>query len=269
MKIISLNINQFVGKENWKERNNNLETIRNQNMSEVINFLIKNICEKDDIVILHEVPYKNDKNKQYNEVFQNFKTQLEEKKMVLIPPNYLYRCRPKFISCAIIGKESNWIVKENKDYVCSNTGDGYVLYNRAVELYNNNKNIHLLGVHIPMIKGNSYSGSVMWDDIINYYKKMFNQNLIIIGDMNVYSENTIQKRKFNELIGLGAMDAWSSSGNSPKKATYATKNCEESRLDYALMSLTAFLLLKEIAIDDNPRTNNTFFTDHSSINLLL
>ncbi|KLE14418.1 endonuclease/exonuclease/phosphatase family protein [Clostridium sp. C8] len=266
MKIISLNINQFLGKENWKDFNNDLETITNQYMTKVIQLLIENVCEKNDIVVLHEVPYKN---KQRNEVFQNFKTQLEEKEMVLIPPNYLYTCRPNFISCAIIRKESNWIVKENKDYICSNTGDGYVLYNRAVELYNSNKNIHLLGVHIPMIKGNNYSGSVMWDDIINYYKKMFNQNLIIIGDMNVYAENTIQKRKFDELICLGAIDAWPSRGNSPEKATYTTKNREESRLDYALMTLTAFLLLKEIEIDDKPRTDNNFFTDHSSLNLLL
>lgn len=269
MKIISLNINHFVGKEDWTRLNNDLETITNQYMPKVIHLLTENICEKNDIVILHEVPYKNDRNKQYHEVFQNFKTQLEEKKMVLITPNYLYRCRPKFISCAIIRKESNWIVNENKDYICTNPGDGYVLNNRAVELYNNNKNIYLLGVHIPMIKKNEYSGSVMWDDIINYYKKMSNQNLIIIGDMNVYAENTIQKRKFNELICLGAIDAWSSRGNSPENATYVTKNCEGSRLDYALMSLTAFLLLKEIEIDDKPRTNDNFITDHSSINLLL
>lgn len=76
MKIISLNINQFVGKENWKELNNDLETITNQYMPKVIHFLIENICEKNDIVILHEVPYKYSKNNQYHEVFQNFKTQL-------------------------------------------------------------------------------------------------------------------------------------------------------------------------------------------------
>jgi hypothetical protein len=172
-------------------------------------------------------------------------------------------------------KDSSWKKKDAPIYSCSNDGEGEILYNRAIELYNQKWDMHLLGVHIPATE----NGCVMWDDIIEYYTKMCGKNLVMIGDFNAYAEGTYRKRRLEYLISLGAVDAWVAKGKSPIHPTFQLQKekCDKeeklecsksgSRLDYALLSPSAFWQLQKIKTNDKTRDSTDAFTDHSAIEL--
>jgi hypothetical protein len=166
--------------------------------------------------------------------------------------------------------------KQDKEELVYECADNF-LYNRAIELYNHEKNLHLLGVHIPFDDGR---GCIMWNDIIVYYVKMLSlgkDNVMIVGDLNVYAEdNNPRKRKFDLLTKelkrldarLGAIDAWVAMGKQHERITQQAG----ARLDYALLSQRVFAQLGDngINIDDLPRMGDgstEAFTDHSAIEL--
>ena len=97
-----------------------------------------------------------------------------------------------------------------------------------------------------------------WSAIIDYFKQHENEKIILMGDFNVYEEGTDRKKKFDELLSAGAIDAWVALGNSPHKVTH-----ESSRVDYALMSKNAYTGMKQMNVIDVIREMN--ISDHSAI----
>ncbi|WP_419893146.1 hypothetical protein [Oceanobacillus kimchii] len=112
----------------------------------------------------------------------------------------------------------------------------------------------IIGVHVP--KGDKK----YWDSLIELYNNQNEEDqLLIIGDMNVYDKGTTQMEKFIELLSLGAIDAWLEKGNPNDRPTANTKR----RIDYAIMSPSLYSKLIDIDIDDTLR--NEYVTDHSAI----
>lgn len=110
----------------------------------------------------------------------------------------------------------------------------------------------IIGVHVPYnIK--------FWDTIIKYYKENNKKKLIIIGDMNVYSNNTSRKDKFDELLKLGAIDVWTQEGNPTNIPTFNSG----LRIDYALMTPSLYDNSVNMMMEDDLRKKG--FTDHSTI----
>lgn len=249
MKIMSLNINRF--------RDKNKESINNKNITEIENYIDDFLqSNKDNLVILHEVPYCN--NKIVCAEYTMFKNKLMNKYIVKIPDKIK---KPIFISMIIQNKNSNWEKSEEKvwEHFCAYT-------NRIIT--RKYKSIYVIGMHMPdtqrkIRKYDSYESVKIWDDLITYFDYWKNQNIIILGDMNVFVQGTIQKTKYYELLSKGAIDAWIEKGNSNNMATYYTEKNIGSRIDYALMSASAYKMMKSINIDDNLRKKE--ITDHSAI----
>ena len=110
----------------------------------------------------------------------------------------------------------------------------------------------IIGVHVPYDEN-------FWDTMIGYYEKNKNKKLMIIGDMNVYSENTDRRKKFDEILSLGAIDVWVAKKNPSDTPTFNSG----LRIDYALMTPSLYNDKVNIEIDHNIRRKG--FTDHSSI----
>lgn len=252
MKIISLNVNQFCGCLDWT-KDIKIE-LRKTKMDKIIEYISEQIMSENDICICHEVPSRFNN----RELYDKFITTLENKKYIVITPNYWNkRHRKPFITCAVVLKESKWKVS-NENFICS-WFDSYKYENRMIMLENTDSSKKILGVHIPMVSSQP-AGSVMWDDIKYMYK--IDNSILVIGDMNVYVDGTIQKRKYNEFIELGACDIWIEKGGKHNRITYK-KGEIESRLDYAFASKQVCEKVRSIEILDEPREKED--SDHSAL----
>lgn len=264
MNILSININQLLKDKNWSDKTLDKEELMRECMLYLLEYINQSIKSKEDILFINEMPYYsyldgNIRRKMYKE----FVKLVASNNYKIIKPASLYKRRPNFITCAITLNESIWQAN-NIHMKLSNYKNKYgqnkdLYYNRCVEITNGD--IHILGVHIP---ASSYepSASVLWDDIYYFCKEYLDKKIIIIGDMNVDKEGTIQKRKFNEIISLGFKDTWLEKGQDPNHATHRT-----SRLDYALVSSHITVEKYDVKMDDSTRIGENKFTDHSALHL--
>lgn len=237
MKIFSLNCNKFGGS---KEDNGRGEIFLKECMDNVI-LLAKTFLslEEDNIIILQEVPYGREEAKK-------FKEQFEKEKYKIYMPTHIKKLKSISYGCtiAITRNNAKWhqidslIVSEQYDYANKNVilaNDDYVI----------------VGLHVTY-------DEKYWSAIIDYFKQHKNEKIILIGDFNVYEEGTDRKKKFDELLSAGAIDAWVALGNSPHKVTH-----RESRVDYVLMSQNAYTEVKQMSVIEVIREMN--ISDHSAI----
>ena len=85
--------------------------------------------------------------------------------------------------------------------------------------------VRLIGVHM------SYS-LLDWDILIRQFEKKKADDVLIIGDLNVYARDNDRREKFDALQEAGAVDLWLRQGE-PDDTPTADTNC---RIDYALAS---------------------------------
>jgi exonuclease III len=233
MKILSINCNKFGG----SEQNGKGEIYSEQIMSNLV-LLAKFHLDLDEnnLVIFHEVNYRK-------EYYRKFKNKFCENAYKIHEPTNLDKIVAYGCTLAITKNNTYW----NKiDSLGSNSKD---YANKSVIL--THSDFIVVGVHVPY-------NMKYWDLILQYFKNKKDEKIIIIGDMNTYDEGTDRKEKFNKLVSYGAIDAWVEKGGKKDKETYS-----KSRLDYALMSKSAYSELKSIKIIDSIRNDN--ISDHSGI----
>lgn len=243
MKIMSLNICRFKNDmENRRDR-----TICDEKIENVRKYILEFLKDEPNLVVLQEVPFYC--GEVLEETYSAWISSFEENGFkVFVPTQYSESKNP--ISCTIaISKESGgW---EYNDYTIKlNTAKDYG--NKFIEIKNNN--LSVLGVHMPY---DNYA----WDMVIDYFSafETTRDNIIIIGDMNVYDIGTSCKRKFYELLSKGVVDAWVEKANSNYRST-----CNSGkRIDYALMSEYLYYKLVDMKIDDTLRNHKII--DHSAI----
>lgn len=112
----------------------------------------------------------------------------------------------------------------------------------------------IAGVHFPL--GGDFED--YWEELKRVYLKYKHRKLVVIGDFNVYAENTPRRVLLDELLSLGLKDLWLSLGNPNDTVTHL-----KSRLDYAFVTDKVFSLNPKASIDNNPVKEG--FSDHSAL----
>lgn len=220
MKIMTWNVNVFVGIEDWKKLKDKglLEKTQEENYPRIKEYLYSLFEEDIDVIILEEIPYKNWESR--------FKADVPEKYKVFFPRAIQANAE---IATAIIAKKEEWNDKTNKSFDAMN--------NRIVVV--NNKKIKLIGVHFPSIdiydlnKIKFHANSKkLWEELIVFCRD--NKDIAIIaGDYNTDYMGYTQSAKMYDLCSLGYHEA--------KGA--ATRNCQGrpattlfgSHIDYVLI----------------------------------
>ena len=113
----------------------------------------------------------------------------------------------------------------------------------------------IYGTHVPPEYDEGF-----WNELINFYDKFKNENLILIGDFNAYSEGTKGKSKFNELLSKEAIDVWLKRGNSDSTPT---EKKYKGRLDYIIASPKMYENICWMDIDYTPMNKN--ISDHAAL----
>ena len=144
MKIMTWNVNNFNG-GGWNPKvnswgNNDIKE-REENASKIFEKVTSIIKGDDDIAILQEFPYHENKWKEY------FDTNYKDHGIIAW---YYEESDKKFcadteygITIAVVTKSSNWTLRSLSEHSYNNKKVDYS--NRYIELYN--KNINLIGVH--------------------------------------------------------------------------------------------------------------------------
>ena len=188
MRVMSYNVNGFKGNKdsliNMRENFDKIEAF-------IKGFLL---ADEDNLVILQEVPLK-DNAICYKKIIEKFK-------------DYKFICSynvsyANFITVAIANNKSKWV--EKHDFYNTRESNDYL--NRFIEVYNEEYNLQLLGLHIPCnIKDEKYIKQ-FWNEIINYKKSHFkiksDISLMLVGDMNAeHYESSVStfKESLNQLF---------------------------------------------------------------------
>lgn len=147
MKIMTWNVNNFNGGR-WNPKvnswgNNDIKE-REENANKIFEKVTSIIKGDDDIAILQEFPYHENKWKKYFDT--NYKDRM------IIASWYYEESDKKFcadteygITIAVVTKSSKWTLRSLSEHSYNNKKVDYS--NRYIELYNKNKNINLIGVH--------------------------------------------------------------------------------------------------------------------------
>lgn len=254
MKIISLNVNQFLGKgcpqgiskENRLRINEKILSLENKN--KLYDYLEQNT---NNLIFLHEFP----SGKLRTSITDEFLKELKEKYTVFVPKNE----KANFMTIAIT-KSDNWeIDTEIYNY---NESCGLFL-NRFLPLKNGN--LYVTGIHIPAIDiikdgkiaPNKEEAIDFWNDVIKYFKPT--KNHILIGDFNVDADGTRQKNKYNILCQI-ARDVWLEYGSGDGNTFVGN-----TRVDYAFAS-------KNIKLENMRNIKSVLdfcLSDHCAIELIV
>lgn len=224
MKILSLNANNFGGssskpllndykhngKTDWDSWNEAVDDWRDKNRNNILKNVqsIADISKDFDVIFLCEVDTNCESWYKLHE--------LMGEQYNLKPPNGIdlsgyFKKGRKSISCLFIKKDIEY------EY----TNDNFLNSQRNVEIKIGD--IHIIGLHM------SYAIED-WGNLIDKYKSLNDEKLLIIGDLNVYDSGTVRRTKFDELFKEGAKDIWLEQGENNNTPTYNS----EKRIDYAL-----------------------------------
>ncbi len=247
MRIISINVNQFLQYEHWNEISKSMYLEKNKEVLSVLNkqklydYLNQN---ENDLIILHEVPSSLS-----TVVIKEFLIEANERFNVIYPQ----RIKANFITIAIT-KNLMWEL-DKEPY--ENQKLAGVFLNRFLPLKNNE--LYITGVHIPRIDGfangkvipENENANDFWEDIIKHFKQ--NERHILIGDFNVDSDGTRQKSNYYRLCERARDIAFEF--NKQNINTFVG----ETRVDYAFVSSKIKAISFEII--------DTKLSDHCAIAL--
>ncbi|MEG0720163.1 MAG: hypothetical protein RR446_00115 [Lachnospiraceae bacterium] len=262
--ITSLNVNNFLGQREWKELEGDRrgkERIWEKNKDYFFSYIKNHINKRDDLVILHEVPYVYEVSYLYHGQIK-FKRSSEECKIYL---QLLEFCRNESLS--ILTPQSNEksyfrtiAICFEKIYDNLSCKVSFVeCKNRVIILKNNflGEDMAVVGVHAPSSSGiKEYWESLL---LLHHNLKENNyKNIVFIGDFNVYKPGSIQKKMLFSLLAEGMVDLWIEKGYSHTDMTFV----KETRIDYAIISDSGYNEF-EIFKDDVVRKEG--HSDHSAI----
>lgn len=253
MKIISLNVNNFGGindkplpkdymlpngKFNYEAWSKDVDDWRENNQANIKNNVdsIVALLHDFDIAFLHEV----DTNcYSWDRLLEKMTCEYKWNPANGIDKN-MYNEGKKSISCMFIKNgiefeygKNNFLNKQRNVEV--KVGDTYII-----------------GVHM------SYDIND-WEKLLLRYNKLQNEELLIIGDLNVFDKGTERREKFDKLLNVGAVDIWLAQGENDKIETANTQR----RIDYALASQKLYkkgvheLILNSVRAKKN--------TDHAAV----
>lgn len=247
MKVLNININDFGGSEKQlmackKINYKGTEVIDWKTWAEIDKTSqVDRFCsyideELPDIVVLQEFELNNSIES------YNFIDWMKEKGYKFIYEAYKYKLSMTVMF--VLKKESfsYEFIKSPHDRSarsCAIKTGSYIIY----------------GTHVPPEYDENY-----WTELISFYNKFKKEKLILIGDFNVYVEDTKSKAKYNELINNGAIDVWLKQGNpnsTPTEKKYG------GRLDYAFTSPEAYKNILSMVID--PKTMYENISDHAAL----
>lgn len=228
MKIISLNVNNFGGKSpkpllsefrlpggeyDFQTWNKEVDDWRSSH-GDAIKRNVRSIAayfSAYDVVFLHEVDTNCDSWRLLLDTTEkSFTLELANG----IPESDVRRGR-KSISCVLI--------KEGLKYKMPLDNP----WNSQRHIILDVGGVRLIGAHM------SYS-LLDWEILIDQFKekKKKAEDVLIIGDLNVYARDNVRRVKFDALQEAGAVDLWLRQGE-PDDTPTADTNC---RIDYALAS---------------------------------
>lgn len=190
MNIMTWNINKFNGNDwnskdyNWEDNQDNL---RKRNAKNIFESIVRHIVTDEDIAILQEFPYHEEKwkrefeNQYYNHRIVSWYHENQDKE---------YCVNTKYgVTVAVVRKNSKWNLHRLSNY--SLDGEKPVNFsNRYIELYHVDKDINLLGIH-PRDAG----------ELKNWMSRKCKNNRvfhIIMGDFN--AGNYIKEGCDNEFV---------------------------------------------------------------------
>lgn len=254
MRIISLNINDFGGTQEhlacYKNSRNhtNWNAWRNVPKTHVIDKLKYLVLHKDPTVfILQEFELNNS-----NEPMEFIKWMDEN--------GYVVKgAMPKYkVSTTIF-----FIKKEPISEVDITHGDTELdARDFAIKI----RDYIIYGTHVPL---NSAMRPTVrenyWDEIIAFYNKHKEDNLVLLGDFNTFDESTEAYGKYQHLLKCGAYDLWLRRGN-PKDTPTELKF--RKRLDYVFISPRVEKNVVSMDIDLDTMDKEKI-TDHAALILEL
>lgn len=270
--ITSLNVNHFVGKENWMGLQGNKTkkiNIWNEQKDYYFNYIMKHLISDDDVVILHEVPYIKEvaytnqlgKTGYRRAILDDNKVKEEHKSHVY--KELLGFCNQNDLEVLISEDDKTAffvtiaICKKDKYKVLDTKFKDYKMRVIVVAQKDQPKEI-IIGVHAKADRD-------YWNQLIKLFEETKEKNsekkIIVIGDLNVFIPGTVQKKDFNTLLSKGLFDIWIEMGNSNLDSTYVRKG-DRTRIDYALVSDNGFNCYN-IFKDDSVRLLE--HSDHSAI----
>lgn len=266
MKIISLNVNSFMGikekeideiikyspeygKLRYDERIADCDAqYCSQNSIKAIQGIIKK--EKPEVVILQEFR-------------RNFPSVIEFKKKMkeigyLEPLTHQMEGRYKF------GFSTAFFVKSGLSYKDEENIVNPLKLSLCDRVYSIEVNgIIIIGIHIPL---NSVERPCIrediWNEILDYIEDVQDRKIVIIGDFNTYDKtekNAEAYEKKEQLIQKGFVDIWLEMGgtdNTPTQKPYL------SRLDYAFRTKT---LCEKIKMRLIPENDDEFINEEWSL----
>lgn len=205
MKIMSLNVNRFSGMED-RDLTNGFEYLEQcPKATEIIEYIIEFLCgNPDGAVLLQEIPYMESpiKNEVTRRLYDCFKTKLSASACKVILPS------KDGLSCtlAVVQEGSAW---SKVPYVFVEDYQNKYVFLKHI------KGLCVLGIHAPVESKNNTPKDIQnfFNKLKEYAERHSDEELIILGDMNVHSEkpcsyfttfNTIRKEVEND--GLGYCD---------------------------------------------------------------
>lgn len=207
MKIMTWNINQLLGNNNWEKlTQKEKEIFRNKYKEEVQKYIKDNYFEKDyDIIALQEFPYGSQKD--YEDFIKDFK---DERYEAFPPPNV-----SGIFTTIAFAKKDVWKRADKK----------FFFVNRVVIV--EKAGCSIVCVHIPDLKRRPEAES-LWKEI----GAMSTHNInIIMGDFNTDYESTEQFKYFSKL------EFEELEGNASRKGEGMPPTCnEKTHVDYILIN---------------------------------
>lgn len=205
MKIMSLNVNRFSGMED-RDLTNGFEYLEQcPKATEIIKCIIEFLCENPDgAVLLQEIPYMESpiKNEATRGLYECFKAELSASACKVILPS------KGGLSCtlAVVQESSAW---SKVPYAFVEDYPNKYVFLKHI------KGLCVLGIHAPCESKNNTPKDIQkfFNKLKEYAERHKDEELIILGDMNVHSEkpcsyftafNTIREKTENG--GLGYCD---------------------------------------------------------------
>lgn len=173
MKIMSLNVNQFAGRGNFKDTKN-LEAL-NGNAREII-ALVKGFLLGNDngIVILQEVPCWDFGRRCTRRLYDCFCAEFDRTLFEIFEPAELHA---HIVTLAITNRGAGW----NKIYDFAERVADFK--NKFLEM-EDRKGRRLVGVHMPICPENEKENRKFWRDFLVYVSSP--QKPVLAGDFNAY-----------------------------------------------------------------------------------
>jgi len=221
MQLLSLNTNGFSGISIKKSK-----SLINCNIAEKI---LKRIFNKGnpDIIIFSEFDVHSPAGENVIQYLHN------EKNYHIIYPNKLSYISSQYPSIVLIFTKEKVISEESLGLQLK---WNEILYGKY----------RIVGVHIPDSTRETDRSKKYWNDILLHFQKHKNEKVIYIGDMNVFINDPLGKKKINDLIQEGAKDAWIEKNGKKYDIETSYTFIGKTRVDYVIMSQVASINLNKM-----------------------